>query len=485
MSRSPVEPTLGEVMDDYLADRRGSVSDATLEADRWAIGHLRPFSGDRRPSEVTPQLVDRFRRKALAEAGALRARIAAGEGPVEERSYVRRGDGVRVRGRQPRRPLGPRSINTLIHTLATLLDVAMERSDVDFGANAARGPRRKIRLVRPALRSFLEVDQVWALLDAASARERRLAQHRSDAYPCRVILSSLTLGGLRIAELLALERGLVNLGLDVIQTSRSKTAAGYREVDVIFAALHQDLAEYIARTTPDGEARDLLVPSANGRRLSPSNVHQRVLAKTVVEANELLRERCVPEIVDCTQHTLRRTYISLLLAAGCDPRLRAAAGRTHRPDADAEDLPTAAQAQAARGVPHARERAARYLAGGASRLAEPAREADTGSISGPNSLSQATLAGVSGFLHNLISHERPANKVLPRKVSDGTRTRDRLDHKHPLSATGDPPQPALQWETRALIGVPRLRHVSVDDLVILVVPDPNPAVGSGRSQRRL
>jgi integrase len=118
---------------------------------------------------------------------------------------------------------------------------------------------------------------------------------------------------------LALERGLVNLGLDVIQTSRSKTAAGYREVDVIFAALHQDLAEHIARTTPDGEARDLLVPSANGRRLSASNVRQRVLAKTVVEANELLRQRGVPEIVDCTPHTLRRTYISLLLAAGCDP----------------------------------------------------------------------------------------------------------------------------------------------------------------------
>jgi integrase len=44
-----------------------------------------------------------------------------------------------------------------------------------------------------------------------------------------------------------------------------------------------------------------------------------VLAKTVVEANELLRQRGVPEIVDCTPHTLRRTYISLLLAAGCDP----------------------------------------------------------------------------------------------------------------------------------------------------------------------
>jgi hypothetical protein len=80
------EPTLGEVMDDYLADRRGAVSRRTLEADRWAIAHLRPFWADRTPSEVTPQLVDRFRRRTVAEADALRERIAAGERPLEERA---------------------------------------------------------------------------------------------------------------------------------------------------------------------------------------------------------------------------------------------------------------------------------------------------------------------------------------------------------------------------------------------------------------
>jgi integrase len=314
-----VEPTLGEIMDDYVADRRGSVSDRTVEADGWAIGHLRPFWGDRRPSQVTPQLVDRFRRMKVAEAEALRARIEAGERPLEERSYVRRGDGARVSRRQARKPLGPRSINSLIQTLASLLDVAMERADVEFRANAARCPRRRIKVVQSRLRSFLEVDQVWALLDPASARERRLAAHHPDAYPCRVIISVLTLGGLRIAELLALERGLVNLGLGVIQTSRSKTVAGYREIDVIFAALHQDLAEHLARPTRFGGSRHLLVPSTNGRRLSASNVRQRVLAKTLAEANALLRQRGVPEIVECTPHTLRRTYISLLLAAGCDP----------------------------------------------------------------------------------------------------------------------------------------------------------------------
>ena len=313
------EPTLGEVMDDHLADRRGSVAERTLEADRWAIAHLRPFWGHRTPSEVTPQLVDRFRRKVVAEADGLRTRIAAGERPMEDRTYRRRSDGVLVNRKQPRKPLSPRSINTLIQTLATLLDVAMERSDVDLAGNAARGRRRRIKVVQPKLRSFLEVDQVWALLDAAAIRERRIAVYRPYVYPGRVILSMLTLGGVRISELCLLERGLVNLGVGVVQTSRSKTAAGYREIDIIFAALHQDLAEHLARPTSFGNPRDPLVPSGNGEPLVASNIRQRVLAKVVAEANELLRERGVPEILECTPHTLRRTYISLLLAAGCDP----------------------------------------------------------------------------------------------------------------------------------------------------------------------
>jgi hypothetical protein len=37
------------------------------------------------------------------------------------------------------------------------------------------------------------------------------------------------------------------------------------------------------------------------------------------DSRELLRERGVPEILECTPHTLRRSYISLLLAPGCDP----------------------------------------------------------------------------------------------------------------------------------------------------------------------
>jgi hypothetical protein len=41
----------------------------------------------------------------------------------------------------------------------------------------------------PSSERFVEVDQVWALLDAAAVRERRITVYRASVYPGRVILS--------------------------------------------------------------------------------------------------------------------------------------------------------------------------------------------------------------------------------------------------------------------------------------------------------
>jgi len=54
------------------------------------------------------------------------------------------------------------------------------------------------------------------------------------------------------------------LGVGVIRVGRSKTKAGYREVDVIFAALHQDLGDYPARPTAFGAAADPAVRHCHG-----------------------------------------------------------------------------------------------------------------------------------------------------------------------------------------------------------------------------
>ena len=362
-------------MDDYLADRRGAVSRGTLEADDGRSG-ISASSGEAPAVGRDAAIGGSVPPAEGGRGGGAQKRIDDGEAPLDDRSYVRKSDGATVKRKQPRKPLSPRSINTLIATLATLLDVAMERSDVEFTANAARGPRRNIRIQQPKFRSFLEVDQVWGLLDAATIREERARANRPDAYPARAILSTLTLGGLRIAELTAAERGLVNLGVGVIQTARSKTAAGYREVDIIFETLHVDLARHLGHASAFTGSHDLLIPSNAGNPITSSNIRQRVLDKTVLVANQLLRDRNVPEIRKCTPHTLRRTYISLLLAAGCDPAyVQQQVGHTH-PTLTLRIDQQLLKRKRSGGVPRARQRALGDVSrGGPQAAARRARRA--------------------------------------------------------------------------------------------------------------
>jgi integrase len=66
-------------------------------------------------------------------------------------------------------------------------------------------------------------------------------------------------------------------------------------------------------------------PTAQGRRDGASNVRNRFLAKVVERANGKLQE----PIASATPHSLRRTFISLLLATGADvPYVMAQAGHT-------------------------------------------------------------------------------------------------------------------------------------------------------------
>lgn len=63
---------------------------------------------------------------------------------------------------------------------------------------------------------------------------------------------------------------------------------------------------------------DLVFPTARGRRDNPSNVRTRFLVPAVKLANEELDEAGQQQIGAITPHSLRRTFISLLLAAGAN-----------------------------------------------------------------------------------------------------------------------------------------------------------------------
>ena len=86
-----------------------------------------------------------------------RGRIAAGADLRDERN-------------RRRFPLGPASFRKLISMLAAILDDAIEDGHIE--RNPARTKRMRVRVPKPQ-RSFLEFDELRALMDAAPRRTRR------------------------------------------------------------------------------------------------------------------------------------------------------------------------------------------------------------------------------------------------------------------------------------------------------------------------
>jgi hypothetical protein len=170
------EPTFHEFASEWLEGRRPELRPRTIEALEWALsGHLLPFFKSHRPSQITVAEVDRYRTAKVRESADLRSR--------------------RERGEQCPRPLSARTINTTIAVLAQVLDSAIEHGWVTT-ANPARGKRRRLKAEKPR-RTWLEIDELRALLDAAG-------EHRA-------LLAVMALGGLRVSEATALRWSNVDL----------------------------------------------------------------------------------------------------------------------------------------------------------------------------------------------------------------------------------------------------------------------------------
>jgi integrase len=119
----------------------------------------------------------------------------------------------------------------------------------------------------------------------------------------------------------------VNLNGRCLRVTASKTDTGVREVDLT-PALQELLAAYRSRS-PYAKPGDLVFPTSEGKRDNPSNVRNRFLASAARLANADLRAAGREPMPDVTPHSLRRTFISLLLAAGADvPYVMAQAGHS-------------------------------------------------------------------------------------------------------------------------------------------------------------
>jgi hypothetical protein len=112
-------------------------------------------------ARISKKDCERFRGKLFADSEALRVLIEAGGRPTHETG-------------QPRKPLSPRSIRSVMVLLGQILEDAVDdelRLD-----NPARSKRLRIRVPKPK-RTFLEIDQLVALLDAARELEQTLVLH--------------------------------------------------------------------------------------------------------------------------------------------------------------------------------------------------------------------------------------------------------------------------------------------------------------------
>lgn len=189
----------------WWESKRLQVADATRNDYEWRLGYLVRFFGRHELGEIDVALVDRFRDELRQQAETIRVATARGR-PLTERVTDRRG---RIYERR-RRPLSNTSINAMIGLLGQILQQAVDhelipRNPVRIGGRSARFLPR----VKPS-RTFLEIDELHALLDAAGELDAE-ARSNLKGLGRRAMIATLGLSGLRISELLDLRWGQVDI----------------------------------------------------------------------------------------------------------------------------------------------------------------------------------------------------------------------------------------------------------------------------------
>lgn len=305
------EPTFHEFASEWFEGIAPELRERTRIDYQWRLSnHPLPYFAKHRLSAITVEEVDRYRREKVRESKAVAAaRQRQLAMPTKDRKRLVR-------------PLSNSSINKTIRLLAVVLEQAIEYGYID--RNPARGRKRLLKEGKPS-RSYLQPDQVAALLSAADKLDTD--GREGDIGRRRPLLATLTLAGLRISEALDLRWRDVNLEGRRLRIAAAKTDAGVREVDLT-PALQELLTEY-RRRSPYAKPGNLVFPTSAGKRDNPSNVRNRFLDSAAKLANADLQAAGREPMPDVTPHSLRRTFISLLLASGADvPYVMAQAGHT-------------------------------------------------------------------------------------------------------------------------------------------------------------
>jgi integrase len=314
------DPLFHKFASTWFEDNKGEWSENTCLDYQWQISrHLLTFFKNHRLSQITIAEVDRYRAEKVRESARLTKAMAAwrehlekADDPSERRKLAKE---------RPPRALSAVSINKTITRLGQILEVAVEYELIP--RNPARGKRRRLKVSKPAPVWLDSAEQIEALLDAASALDRRAAvkggvQQKGGLVYRRAMLATFVFAGPRISELTALRWRDVDLAGNRITIGKSKTDAGMRRIDLL-PALRDELTAYKAQA-PDTGPNAFVFPSATGTRRLGENIRPHVLGKAVQAANKALTESGQVPLPDgLTPHKLRHTYTSILVALGVDP----------------------------------------------------------------------------------------------------------------------------------------------------------------------
>ena len=321
---------------------------------RWRLArHLLPFFGEYRLDEIDAKLCVAFMAHKLREAAELRAATAAG-------AVLRDSNGRR------QRPLGPASIRKLVDCLAAILDEPVEDEQID--RNPARGRRMRVKVPKPA-RTFLEMDELVALTDAAGEQDARTVHgttnsRRSPNATAATVAARWARGARPsdIAVELGLSKATVSYHLRRLGAEGPATYLGRRAILATLAAPAPGSAS--SATSASGScactpqrvrtsayrtprprpasakyssaptwstnssitSTTCAVPAARPRPTTTCSLAPRggrmsrqrageIVSEAAQLASENLTQRSLPALPNTTPHTLRRTYISIALLA--------------------------------------------------------------------------------------------------------------------------------------------------------------------------
>ena len=238
--------------------------------------HLLPFFGEHRLDDIDAELCLAFKTHKLKEAAELKRALEAG-------AVLRDRRGRRIR------PLGPAMIRKLNDCLATILDEAVE--DGHLERNPARSRRMRIKVPRP-MRTFLEMDELVALTDAAGEQDARFSRPTLAVDPAAgstaAKVAELWKTGIRasdIASRLGLSKPTITYHLRRLEAEGPATYIGRRAIVATLGGSGVRVSELC-----DMRIRDLRLHAASGAHFRIPDAKTEAGVREVQVSPDLLEE---------------------------------------------------------------------------------------------------------------------------------------------------------------------------------------------------